>query len=354
MLKRIFRHLATDRSAPASGPDVLVNAYATVASLPPFDFPHTPRAARSAPDAALADHLQAFSEFVMRDGSTMTQARYHLLSHLKRVRHHTSLMVPEGALDAFGAWAARANAITFFPDASIRDPAGHTLLGSDGSSSDFEARVPHPADAWARKTRSEALLAERGLRCTPSLPPRDGESEARLRPADEVWGRTGALTIVGVRAESIRRGNPVPLESLKERLPEGFAQLSPAERIFLQSASPDAAQLDRFGARLEAARTLAWALSLDGDLPFPAAASDGSAVARQVIGATPHGLRPTAVLLDALDVNHRVHWIVRQAHINGRNTVAGVDGAVVAERCRAFNWLVQFKDAAWDDVDTPT
>ena len=65
-------------------------------------------------------------------------------------------------------------------------------------------------------------------------------------------------------------------------------------------------------------------------------------------------LRPTALLLDALDVNHRLHWVVRQAQINGRNTVAGVDGGVVAERCRAFNWLVQLKDAAWDDVDTPT
>ena len=354
MLKRIFRHLASDRSAPASGPDVLVNAYATVATLPPFDFPHTPRAARSAPDAGLTDHLQGFSEFVMRDGSTMTQARYHLLSHLKRVRHQTSVMVPESALDAFGTWAARANAIMFFPDASIRDPAGNVLLGGDGSSSDFEARVPHPADAWARKARSEAKLAEHGLRSTASLPPRDGESEVRLRPAHEVWARTGALTIVGVRAESIRRGNPVPVESLKERLPEGFAQLSPAERAFLQTASPDADSLARFGGRFEAARTLAWALSVDDDLPFPTAASDGAAVARQVIGAPPRALRPTAVLLDALDINHRMHWVVRQAYINGRNTVAGVDGGVVAERCRAFNWLVQFKDADWDDVDAPT
>ncbi|MET0351547.1 MAG: DUF4272 domain-containing protein [Rhizobacter sp.] len=354
MLKRIFRHLASDRWAAPSGPDVLVNAYATVASLPPLDFPHTPRAARSAPDTGLADHLQGFSEFVMRDGSTMTQARYHLLMHLKRVRHQASLLVPESAMDAFSAWAARANAISFFPDASIRDPAGLVLLGGDGSSSDFEARVPHPADAWARKTRSESLLAERGLKSTNALPPRDGESEARFRPAAEVWGRTRALTIVGVRAESIRRGNPVPVESLKERLPDGFANLSADEHTFLRIASPDTDDLARFGARFEAARALAWALGLEGELPFPAGPCDGSAVARQVIDATPPGLRATPVLLDALDLHHRLHWVVRQAYINGRNTVAGVDGAVVAERCRAFNWLVQFKDAAWDEVDTPT
>jgi len=354
MLKRIFRHLASDRTAPPSGPDLLVNAYATVASLPPLDFPHTPRAARSAPDAGLADHLQGFSEFVMRDGSTMTQARYHLLMHLKRVRHHTSVVVPESAMDGFGAWASRANAIMFFPDASIRDPAGHVLLGGDGSSSDFEARVPHPSDAWARKARSEARLVEHGLKSTAALPPRDGESEARLRPAADVWARACALTIVAVRAESIRRGNPVPVESLTERLPDGHAHLSPDEHTFLRLASPDPDDLVRFGGRFEAARALAWALSVDDDLPFPTGPSDGSAVARGVIESTGYALRPTAVLLDALDFNHRLHWVVRQAYINGRNAVAGVDGTVAAERARAFNWLVQFKDAAWDEVDTPT
>jgi hypothetical protein len=63
------------------------------------------------------------------------------------------------------------------------------------------------------------------------------------------------------------------------------------------------------------------------------------------------------------------HWAVNDAFIHRRDIPLDLDwtgGApmlrvrgcpttgVVAERHHAFNWLVRFADADWDDVDTPT
>jgi hypothetical protein len=65
-------------------------------------------------------------------------------------------------------------------------------------------------------------------------------------------------------------------------------------------------------------------------------------------------LRPTAAVLDALDLHLRLHWAARQARLDGNGGMKGLDPGVVQERHHALNWLVRFEEADWDDVDTPT
>ena len=64
--------------------------------------------------------------------------------------------------------------------------------------------------------------------------------------------------------------------------------------------------------------------------------------------------RPTAEILDQLDLHLRLHWLTTEARLGRRDAEPGVDPGVVLERHRALNWLVRFEDADWDDVDTPT
>jgi hypothetical protein len=65
-------------------------------------------------------------------------------------------------------------------------------------------------------------------------------------------------------------------------------------------------------------------------------------------------LRPTAEILDLLDLTYRAHWRMREAARSQEPPPEGWDAGVLQERHYALNWLIRFEDAAWDEVDTPT
>jgi hypothetical protein len=65
-------------------------------------------------------------------------------------------------------------------------------------------------------------------------------------------------------------------------------------------------------------------------------------------------LRDADEILDALDLHLRLHWTVREARRKEANSTINVDPGVIQERHHAFNWLVAFQGAPWDDVETPT
>lgn len=358
-LRRLFGSpAASPPSTPSGAADgVLVNAYATVRELPPLAFGHTLVARRDRRDPALAPHLQGFAGYVQSTGDgTMTQAIWHLRGHIARVRHQVSFNVGDGQLDAMAHWADAANAVLFLPDGSVRDPRGRVLASRGAPPVDPQAALPFPADAQARKERSTALLASHELRVTPHLPPVAGETEAVLRSPAEVLGRAQALLVVAVRAESLHAGDPLTRATLRQRLPAAFEHLSPDEKAFLAQDQPEAADVVRFAWRYEAANLLEWALGLRADLPFPATTCDAAEATRAMIAhghATPV-LRSTTEILDALDLTLRLHWITRQAQVDGKLPVAGVDAGVVQERHQALNWLADGQGDAWDDVDTPT
>ena len=80
-------------------------------------------------------------------------------------------------------------------------------------------------------------------------------------------------------------------------------------------------------------------------------------------------LRPLDELLDALELSTRQHWAIRDAHRRQAAVPANFDWnqpgdmvpavecpvfGVIAERHYALNWLMRFRNAQWDTVDTPT
>lgn len=363
MLNRLKRILSSRAAPVEAGPAsdaVLANAYCTVAALPPIDFPHVLNASRDLSDPELARHLGGFSGYVRNLGDgQMTRVRYHVLRHIQRVNQHLSLSFDASQSDAFAQWAAAANAVVFLPDGSLRDPRGRSLLDAAGQS-DPQAEVPYARDAWERKARSDALLEARGLRVPDSLPPLVGEPELRLRGAGETAGRALALLLVAARAESLNSGEPLPIDQLRGRCPQGFDHLSPKEREFLAQALPPRQAIVQFAWRYEALACLEWALGWVDELPFPAAICDVPRTVGVILDADPAALlrtarlRPPGELLDALDLHYRLHWAVRQAQVDQREGPAGVEGGVVLERHYALNWLVRFEESGWDEVDTPT
>ncbi|SEK03068.1 MULTISPECIES: DUF4272 domain-containing protein [unclassified Variovorax] len=348
------------------GEGVLINAYCTRADVPALDFAHTLLARRDLSDAELATHLSGFVGYVLSRGNgEMSRNRYHVMRHIQRVRQHLSLSIDESQLDAFSAWAERANAIVFLPDGGIRDPHGRVLLSAAGEEPDREAALPYPPEAWQRKARTEALLAARGMPVPQHLPPLISEPELRLRAPEDLTGRAFALLAVSARAESVANNEPLAVGELLERLPSAQASLTPKEQAFLSDGAPAESTVVQFGWRFECLFVLEWAMGLVDALPFPEAICDVPLAtrtmleARDVTGAMRAAqiraeVRTESEILDALDLHYRLHWLIRQARMKEAALPQGLDAGVVAERHHALNWLVRFEDHEWDDVDTPT
>lgn len=124
--------------------------------------------------------------------------------------------------------------------------------------------------------------------------------------------------------------------------------------------SPDQQAIVNHTWRYEALAVLRWALGSGPALGLPSDPCDVSAVARAMLDTAGADLlasarlRPTADLLDALDLTYRLAWAVTDARVNDHPPLDGLEPGVVAERHYALNWLTRFGDAAWDDVETPT
>lgn len=338
----------------------LINAYSTVRALPAPGFRHDLHGQRDRGNPELVAHLDGFVGYVMdRGGDDMTAAKYHVMRHLQRVRHHLSMTVGDADLPAFGQWATAANALCFLPDGSVRDPAGRILISADGQT-DAEAEVPCPSDARVRKARTDEQLARLSVHVPAHLPAVISELEVELRNPAEVALRALALFVVALRAESLGTGDEITVPQLRDRLPQAFTALSPAEAEFLDAPAPTTQQITNFGWRYEALSVLQFALGMIPALPFPSAICDVGNTAKLMLDTTAEQLVSGAHLqhadglLQTLDLHYRLHWAVRQADLDSRDPEAGLDGGVVQERHHALNWLVRFEDADWDDVDTPT
>lgn len=360
MFKRLKQLLSATPPAP-QGDEILVNAYATVADLPPRDFAHLSGGLRNLADPELGKHLNGFMHHVADAGKgSMTRTRYHVIRHIQRVQQHASLAIAPAAMPAMLAWAQAANAILFMADGSVLDPQGRALLKPAAADGDPQAALPYPPPAWQRKARTDAILAQRQVTVPADLPPVVSEPELRLRAPEEVLRRMLALFVVAIRAESLTGERPIAVADLQQRFPPAFAGLTERERDFLAKDAPTAQEITAFLWRYEAILVLQWALGLQESLPFPDAICDVAAISSTVIERATEGLRQQPVVrsatevLDALDLHYRLHWATRQALLKKTAVPASLNDSVLQERHHALNWLVRFEDRDWDDVDTPT
>lgn len=249
---------------------MLINAYATLRSLPALDFPHRLVNRRDRRDPELDQHLQGFMGYVMGGGKRpMTAMRYHVLQHLERVQHHLSLEVEPAHHAAFAAWAMEANAILFTPEGHVRAPDGLVLVAGGSGDPAAGAQVPYPPDAARRRDATAAALRARGIATPASLPPLPAEVEVALRSPADVARRCLALFACAVRAESIAGGQPIPRAELVARLPLAVAAMSPREQAFVADEDPDQQAVVDHAWRYEALAALWWAIGGTPQLAFP-------------------------------------------------------------------------------------
>ena len=314
---------------------------------------------RDRSDRALGTQLDGLMGFVMEGGKRpMTAIRYGVLRHLERVRHQLSFETTEEA--AVARWAQAANALVFHAeDRTLRAPDGKVLVDPITGDPEPGAALPYPADAVARQRAISQRLEEHGIHVPAHLPPCVSEAEVELREPRDVATRVLALFICAARAEALVANEPRQVAMMQERMPRGFAALSPRELAFMHASAPPQQDVIDHLCRYEAIVPLAWSLGIVDSLPFPRAICDVPALAATLFELDAEAfvgsarLRPVGELLDALDLTFRLHWAVTDARIQQR-APEGVEPGAVSERHHALNWLTRFVEAAWDDVPTPT
>jgi len=211
----------------------------------------------------------------------------------------------------------------------------------------------------ARRARTEELLREHGIPVNPHLPMIEDGADASLRSEEEVWGRLMALW--GVVGAAMLRRNAFFKEYFSPLARRTL--LTADEATFLFEDTPKEEDLIRFSWRLEAMMFLAWCAGLVDDPGLP---SDQSS-AEAILPLYPHDggdalmlrdairLRDKETILDKADLLYRLHWAVRDAHLNGREPPPGLNPGVVLEWHHAVNWMIRYNDEDdWDAVGTDT
>jgi hypothetical protein len=213
--------------------------------------------------------------------------------------------------------------------------------------------------AEERKAATEALLRDYGIPINPNLPAIEDGDAVTLRSQEAVWRRLVALW--GVVGAAMLRRNAFFKEYFAAD--ERRAMLSNDEAAFLFNDAPPEQDRIRFSWRLEALMFLAWCAGLVEDPGLPQKPSSAEAI----LPLYPHDLgdaamlrdalrlRSTAEILDKADLLYRLHWAVRDAHLNGREPPPGINAGMVLEWHHAVNWMVGYDgEDDWDAVSTDT
>jgi hypothetical protein len=212
-----------------------------------------------------------------------------------------------------------------------------------------------PAEAIARKLRSETILRSEGVPFFAALPVIETTAEALKRSKEEVALRALCLLFVAAKGEGIK-------EEILEQVLESYElrpHLTPKELGFVLDSSPSQHDRIQFTWRYEAAWTLLWALGFVVELGKPVQICDVEFAVKTMIETTTSQfienseLRPIADILDQTDLIYRYHWSVRNARIKGQQIPAALEPSVTEERHYALNWLVG-TEQAWDHITTDT
>lgn len=207
----------------------------------------------------------------------------------------------------------------------------------------------------ARKTSTEALLQEKGIRVNAHLPCVPDAGKTSLREQEAVIERAYALLIIAAL------GAGVPKERLDAARREfNVTALSPEECRYYDMEQLDQRAASQCAWRYESLNVLLWALGLMKDLVYPDQLSDVDAMIAFLLKqprtmiAFQSRLRSVDEVLDALDQAYRMHWACVQARLEQQAPGGSLNADVVYERHYALNWLVRYQEQEWDEVTTNT
>ena len=217
-----------------------------------------------------------------------------------------------------------------------------------------------PTDSYSeeqlkRKANSESFLSSHGIKTNTNLPCLAESGNTTLRTTEEVVNRIYALLAVSVLGEGLEKEKVEQLISAKS-----IQSFTPKEHSILGLTELDDQQRAYATWRYESLYTLLWAVNIFPDLKYASDICDVSAVVSTIFKPTraefeqQAQLRSTEEVLNELDKTYRMNWACVDARIKNEQVSGSINSSVVYERHYALNWLTNYQDQAWDNVQTNT
>lgn len=403
---------------------IYVNAYSTVRADVPFqgagapaiasrelcfDSPTQPYLKTAANGAGeedekqtleLLEHLAGFAGYAAEQGEerfgNFNSYVLAVVQHIRSVRRHYVFEREDdfdfSHLGEFADWAREANAVFFLADGTVRNASGADLLdpalvGSSPANGAQANSVPRHPGSEDRMRRVRGALWRQGYQVAPTLPPVRSEAEILLRPAEEVFNRAVALSVVATAAASVLRGEAVNFAALRAGAQRTFGNLTKVEQAFLerveaaQESADEATPTPTYSQDLQedayqlawaytASEFLAWALGLmDIDVfsftPVDLAALRSAlrGIDRENQDAAALPMRSLSEICEAFEYIYSLRWVSveQQLEASGQAGVGQTgsaqlqpqDHSILVERHRALAWLTD-PTIAYDDVDLST
>ncbi len=206
-----------------------------------------------------------------------------------------------------------------------------------------------------RKEKSESLLNEKGIKINANLPSIPALDDTQIRDLQSVIDRAYALMIIAARGEG------VPVDRLQKPIDDKkINSFTPAEQRIL--SQEELSDQDRSYAtwRYESLYTLLWVLNILPDLKYPSEICNVEEVVSSILQPGREEfeqgckLRSGDEILDELDKTYRMNWACVDARINNQQVGGGIEPSIIYERHYALNWLTNYQNQEWDDVQTNT
>jgi len=218
-----------------------------------------------------------------------------------------------------------------------------------------EPKDNYTEEQLARKAQSESVLNSHAIKVNANLPCTAASTDIILRTKEEVIDRVYALMAVAVYGEGITK------EQLQKLLADkNINTLTSKEKALFDLETLDDQQRAHATWRYESLYTLLWALRGFEELKYPAEICDVKEVVSKLFKpsreafAAEAQLRSVTEILDELDKTYRMNWACVDARINGQAVGGGINPSVIYERHYALNWLTQYQNQDWDNVQTNT
>lgn len=207
----------------------------------------------------------------------------------------------------------------------------------------------------SRKANSESYLESQGVKVNKNLPCGPSMEALTLRKADEVVDRAYALLVTAAKGEGVAQEH---LAQMIEK--KSIASLSPKEKEVYHAES--LSDQDRAYAtwRYEGLNTLLWSLGKVDTLSHPSDICDVKQIVAAILQPSRAdfeasvSLRTSTEILDELDKIYRMNWACVDARLKGEEAAGNIHPGVVYERHYALNWLTNYQNQDWDDVQTNT
>lgn len=184
----------------------------------------------------------------------------------------------------------------------------------------------------------------------------DPEEQVVIRTKDKVVDRALALCYIGLKSEGLS-------DDLLAQIDKTYhirIKLTPKERAYVLSSEPTEQQKIDANWKYEGLHVLLWSLGFIDTLSYPDQTCIVADDVKIIHDLTEQEflqkakLRSKKEILDQADLILRLHWACQEARINNKPAPGNLNSEVIQERHYALNWLIQYMDAAWDDVETNT